>query len=137
MVEDNFGCRSLVDTLTFDAVQTALSLNVDVVETSECNEVIDIAFTGGVEPYVVMVNDSVIDTYSGYMLSRGTNVVKVMDAHMCEATETIEVVGDYVTRDTTIETFIGEETAFVDTEAGVDTMLAVGTYELYIQLRRM
>ncbi len=130
MVEDNFGCRSIIDTVTFDAVQTALSLNVDVVETSECNEVIDITFDGGVDPYVVMVNDSVIADYSGYMLSRGTNVVKVMDAHMCEMTETIEVVGDYVTRDTTIETFIGEATAFVDAEAGVDTMLALGTHEI-------
>lgn len=126
-VEDDHGCQSLVDTLTFDQVQTAVSLNVTTVETTECTQVVKITTNGGVGAYVVMVNDEVI-TDMTVALARGTNVIKVMDSHMCSAEQTVEVTGVYVTRDTTISTYIGETTSFVDAEAGVDTMLAVGNH---------
>jgi hypothetical protein len=86
--------------------------------------------SGGVEPYVVMVNDSVLSSMT-YTLSRGENVVKVMDSHECEVTEVIDVVGEYVTNDTTIETFVGYTTEFMfvdGTDTIVDTMLAVGDH---------
>jgi len=76
-----------------------------------------------------MVNDSVIDLNETFTMARGMNVVTVMDAHMCTWEETLDVVGMPVVRDTMINTYIGEETQFVDTEAGLDTMLAAGTYE--------
>jgi hypothetical protein len=75
-----------------------------------------------------MVDDNVV-TEMTYTLTRGSHVVKVMDAHMCSFEETVEVAGMYVTRDTTVNTYIGEETIFIDVEAGVEDTLAVGTYE--------
>ena len=72
--------------------------------------------------------DGVVITNMTYALTRGMHTVKVMDAHMCSDEEMIDVKGEYVTRDTTINTYIGEKTAFVDAEADVDTMLAVGNH---------
>ena len=131
MVEDELGCRSLIDTLTFDAVQSPLTLDVERSNVTECTEDIAISVVGGTEGdgYTVMVNDSVLVDWSSYTLARGQNIVKVMDSHMCEVSEIVDVTGDYVTRDTTIETFVGYKTEFVDEEAGVDTMLAVGDHQ--------
>jgi hypothetical protein len=126
-IEDDHGCKSAVDTLTFDQVQTPLTVSYMTENVTECSEdVMVTSILGGVAPYVIMVNDSVIMMNDTYTMARGMNVVKVMDAHMCTFEETIDVVGMYVTRDTIVETYIGEETQFVDTEAGLDTMLAVG-----------
>lgn len=126
-VVDDHGCESVIDTLTFDQVQTAVSLAVGTVETTECSQVVEITTNGGVGAHVVMVNDEVV-TETTVTLSRGINVIKVVDAHMCVAEQIVEVTGVYVTRDTTIETYFDEETAFVDVEAGIDTMLAVGSH---------
>ena len=128
VVEDDHGCFSVVDTLTFDRVQTAVTLNVVTVATTECTQEVEISFSGGVSPYVVMLNDSVV-TEMTHTLARGINVIKVMDAHMCVAEQTLDVVGMYVTRDTTINTYIDEETIYADVESGVTDTLAVGTYE--------
>jgi hypothetical protein len=96
---------------------------------TECSEdVMVTSILGGVAPYVVMVNDSVIMMNETYTMARGMNVVKVIDAHMCTFEEMIEVVGMYVTRDTIVETYIGEGVQFVDAEAGVDSMLVMGNY---------
>jgi hypothetical protein len=77
-----------------------------------------------------MVNDSVIMVGDVFTMPRGTHTVKVMDAHMCVWEQMVEVVGMYVTRDTTITTYIGGyETSFVDEEAGVDTMLVTGMHQ--------
>ncbi len=130
-VEDDHGCVSAVDTLTFDQVQSAVTVSSKIGDVTECSETYTItSVVGGVKPadgYVVMVDDSVMTDWT-FVLPRGMHTIKVMDAHMCGIEEMIEVVGMYVTRDTTIETYISEETAFVDVEAGVDTMLAVGNH---------
>ncbi len=128
VVEDDHGCMSIVDTLTFDRVQSAVALNVTTGETTECNQVVEISISGGVSPYVIMLNDSVV-TEMIHTLNRGINVLKVMDAHMCVSEQTLDVVGMYVTRDTTINTYINEETIFTDIESGVTDTIAVGTYE--------
>ncbi|MEZ5105417.1 MAG: T9SS type A sorting domain-containing protein [Draconibacterium sp.] len=129
-VEDDHGCPSLVDTLTFDQVQVPITVTYAAGEATECSQdVMVTSIIGGVAPYVVMVNDSVIALNETYTMARGENIVKIMDAHMCTWEEVFDVVGNYVTRDTTIETYIGEKTQFVDEAAALDTMLAVGTYE--------
>lgn len=127
-VEDEKGCRSVSDTLTFDQVQTGVNMVITSVETTECSETIEITTNGGVGNRVVMVNGEVV-TDMTVTLPRGTNVITVMDTHMCSAEQTVEVTGVYVTRDTTINTYIGETTSFVDVEAAVDSMLAVGEYQ--------
>jgi hypothetical protein len=127
VVEDDHGCKSIIDTLTFDQVQNAVAINVTTVETNECTQVVEIAYNGGVGPYVVMLNDEVT-TETTLTLERGVHVIKVMDSHMCVAEQTVNVVGVYVTRDTTINTYIDESTSFVDAEAGIDTMLVVGSH---------
>ena len=127
VVEDDRGCLSVVDTLTFDRVQTAVALNVTTTATTECSQVVEVTTNGGVGALTVMLNDEVV-TDMTLTLDRGVHVIKVMDEHMCVSEQTIEVVGVYVTREDTIETYIDETTAFVDAEAGVDTMLAVGSH---------
>jgi hypothetical protein len=127
VVEDDHGCKSIIDTLTFDQVQNAVAINVTTVETNECTQVVEITYNGGVGPYVVMLNDEVT-TETTLTLERGVHVIKVMDSHMCVAEQTVNVVGVYVTRDTTINTYIDESTSFIDAEAGIDTMLAVGSH---------
>ncbi len=128
IVEDERGCKSVIDTVTFDASAVAeLELVVNEGELSECTQDISLTVVGGTKPYTVMVNDDVLTDMS-YTLPRGEHTIRVMDAHECEVTQTINVSGNYVTRDTTINTYIGEKTAFVDTEAGIDTMFAEGSY---------
>ncbi len=127
-VVDDHGCLSPIDTLTFDQVQVPLTVNIEKSNLTECTEDVTIkSVVGGVEPYVMMIDGDVITEMTA-TLARGMHTVKVTDGHMCSIEEMVEVAGMYVTRDTTIETYIGEKTAFVDAEAGIDTMLAVGSY---------
>ncbi|MBW6533811.1 MAG: T9SS type A sorting domain-containing protein, partial [Mariniphaga sp.] len=128
-VRDEEWCLSEVIFKTFVPVQNAVVMTYTVVEEEECSAVVEVTnITGGFGPYVVMVNDSVM-TDMTFTLPRGTYVLTAMDSQMCTDEVTIEVVGEYVTREIEVETFIGYQTEFVDEEAGVDTMLAVGAYE--------
>jgi hypothetical protein len=128
-VMDEEGCLSDVEFKTFVPVQNAVELTYVLTNEQECSVDLEVtSVTGGFGPYVVMVNDSVLTEDMTITLARGTHVVKAMDSQMCVDEVTVEVVGDYVTRDTIVETYINYETQFVDTEAGVDTMLAEGMY---------
>ena len=49
-----------------------------------------------------------------------------MDAHYCTISDTVDVLG--LDRTAEVETYFGEEVAFVDEAAGVDTMLAEGVH---------
>jgi hypothetical protein len=130
-VEDDHGCVSVVDTLTFDQVQTPLTANITSSNVVECSETYTVAsVVGGVkgDGYVVMVNDSVMTNWT-FVLPRGMHTITIMDDHMCSIEKMVEVVGKYVTRYDTLDSYIGEETAYVDAEAGIDTMLSVaGSY---------
>ncbi len=128
-VRDEEWCLSEVIFKTFVPVQNAVVMTYTVGQEEECSAVVQVTnITGGFGPYVLMVNDSVM-TEMTFTLPRGTYVLKAMDSQMCTDEVTIEIVGEYVTREIEVETFIGYQTEFVDEEAGVDTMLAVGTYE--------
>jgi hypothetical protein len=131
-VEDSEGCMSAVQTLTFDAIATPVTLDVIVTDVTECDATMNISYMGGTAGYTVMFSnpnlgivDSVL-TEDMYVAGRGQNTIKVMDSHECIADTMIEVEGVYVTRDTMIETYFERSTRFVDEEAGVDQMLAVG-----------
>jgi hypothetical protein len=126
-VVDSEGCVSDVDTFTFDNIQSEVVADFELVESTECSETFMVTVSGGVGPYTVMVDDSVM-TEMTFTLPRGTYTIKGMDSHMCTVEQVVEVVGEYVTRDTIVETYINYETEFVDTEAGVDTMLAEGMH---------
>ncbi|WP_372948328.1 T9SS type A sorting domain-containing protein [Mariniphaga sp.] len=126
-VEDSEGCVSAIDTFTFDYIQSEVVADIEILETTECSETFTVTVSGGVGPYMVMVDDSVM-TEMTFTLPRGTYNIIGMDSHECGTVEIVEVVGDYVTRDTIVETYINYETEFVDTEAGVDTMLAEGMH---------
>ena len=127
-VIDDKGCVSDIDTFTFDAIQSEVVADIESVETTECSETFTVSVSGGVGPYTVMVDDSVM-TEMTFTLPRGIYTIKGMDSHECGTEQIVEVVGDYVSRDTTITTYLGGyETQFVDEEAGVDSMLVAGTY---------
>lgn len=127
-VEDSEGCVSDVDTFTFDNIQSAVAADFELLESTECSETFAVTVSGGVGPYTVMVDDSVM-TEMTFTLPRGLYTIKAMDSHMCTVEQVVEVVGEYVTRDTTVTTYLGGyETQFVDEEAGVDSMLVAGTY---------
>jgi len=128
-VMDEEGCLSEVEFKTFVPVQNAVEMTYTVGDEEECSAVVEVTgITGGFGPYVVMVDDSVM-TEMTFTLPRGTYVLKAMDSQMCADEVTLEIVGEYVSRDTIVETFIGEAIQFVDEEAGVDSMLVAGTYE--------
>ncbi|MGM0619620.1 MAG: T9SS type A sorting domain-containing protein [Bacteroidota bacterium] len=129
VVEDTLGCRSEVEVVTFDPVQHPLELDVSMVSEGECTSEVEVTVNGGIPPYeIVMNNDSVISE-GIYSLPAGTYNFMVTDAHLrCEDMVSIDVTATPVVRDTMIEVYIGEDTTFVDAEAGVDTTLTEGMH---------
>jgi hypothetical protein len=129
-VIDNKGCTADTDTLTFDQIITAaLELTVTKGEVGTCTTDVTITAAGGVAPYVIMVDDEVVSE-DVVMLSGGTYMISVTDAHQCMAME--EVTIDFgTTRDTTIDIYAGDTAQFVDAAAALDTMLVGGDYTFY------
>ncbi len=126
-VVDNLGCESLIDTVTFVPVQHPLALQAVVSAPGECTSDIAITVTGGITPYVVMVDGEVVTSMSA-TLAPGDHTVMVIDAHECEVTTTVAVVANPVNRTATATTYVGETVKFVDAEAGVDEELAAGVH---------
>ena len=56
-IEDDHGCSSPVDTLTFDNVQTPFVVDVAVGDVVDCATEVMVIAAGGVDPYMVVVND--------------------------------------------------------------------------------
>ena len=56
MIVDNMGCMSGVDTLTFDAVQTAIALEVIETATEDCPVQVDLEVSGGIGPYTILID---------------------------------------------------------------------------------
>jgi hypothetical protein len=128
IIVDDMGCISAIDTLTFDPVQHPIELYVDVLEQKECTADISLNVTGGIDPYLVVLDGDTLTDLT-IELSSGTHDVVVTDTHLrCKLETTIDVDSNPVVRDTTIETYIGEKVQFVDVEAGLDTMLTQGDY---------
>jgi hypothetical protein len=127
VVEDSLGCRSLPDTMTFDIVQEELQVIAAVTVPGECTSEAEMQVVGGTKPYKVMVNGEEV-TEMTQVLGVGTYEVMVEDANECMAMASFEVVADPVVREDEVETYIGEEVAYTDAEAGIDTMLAEGEH---------
>ena len=127
VIEDTLGCRSSIDTITFDLVQHPLVLEAAVVIAGECTSDIEITVTGGT-PYVVTVDGDVV-TEMAMTLAAGSHDIVVTDAHLiCVDEVTLDVAANPVVRDDETVTFIGETVAYADVEAGIDTMLAEGEH---------
>jgi hypothetical protein len=130
-VEDDHGCVSMVDTLTFDEIQVPITVDWDVMNITECTQdlVVNNVY-GGYGELTITLNDSIpLEVGETFTMPRGSHMLTVMGEHECVWEQMIDVEGMYVTRDTTINTYIDEETQFVFEEAGLDTMLAMGTYQ--------
>ncbi len=142
-VMDTLGCTSEVDTITFVPVQNPLEVSVATVE-GECTADATLTITGGIPPYAVTVNGDAVTmtTAAGVnqivgniVLQSGSNVIVVTDNNLrCSVTKTEVVTGTPVVTDVDVTTDLGETTAYVNAEAGVDTVLAEGvhtfTYEV-------
>ncbi len=128
IIVDDMGCISSIDTLTFDPVQNPIQLFVDVENQKECSADVTLNIAGGISPYLVVLDGDTI-TNMTMELASGAHDVVVTDTHLrCKLEQTIDIDSNPVVRDTTIETYIGEEVQFVDTEAGLDTMLVKGVH---------
>ncbi|HKI87567.1 MAG TPA: T9SS type A sorting domain-containing protein, partial [Draconibacterium sp.] len=124
-LEDEMGCMTSTDTLTFDEVQHPLTIDDVMVDSvGECASTITVAGGGGIPPYTLWVDGAEMNGMTA-TIAGGMHEIMVTDAHVrCEAIDTIDVETNPVVRDTTVNTYIGEMVAFSDTEAGlVDTML--------------
>ncbi len=122
---DELGCESAVDTVTFDAVQNDLILTATTSPSETCPVTINLAANGGIGPYVFTVDGEEVAGTS-VEVGSGSHVVVLTDSHFCTDTVMVDVEG--LTRETLVTTYFGEEVAFVDVPAGVDTMLAEGVY---------
>ena len=133
-VEDTLGCLSTIDTITFDGVQHVLALEAVVLgELGECTSDVEITAQGGIPPYVVTIDGTVLDGFVTEMvvsLTAGVHDIVLTDSHLiCEDNVSLDIAAVPVVRDVTVETFIGHEVAFSDVEAGiVDDMLAAGDH---------
>lgn len=141
-VEDEVGCLSAVDTLTFDQlINTPLATTATVGDVVGCATEIMVTATGGVSPYMVVVDD--MDTVefaatTTLMLGGGAHSVDVYDAHLCMQEYTFNLAYAYSV-DTTFYIYPSEYTFtskahLVYEPAGLDTMLAKGSYTFYYEL---
>ena len=131
-VKDNKGCIAPDTFITFVPVQTALALDVDVVE-GECTDEATITVTGGIPPYVVTVDDVVTDVSAALTWVPGTYEVVVTDAHGCTVDPvTVTVEADQVVHSITVGTDLGADgvVSFTDDGVTIDTTLAIGTHAI-------
>ena len=131
-VKDNKGCIAPDTFITFVPVQTALALDVDVVE-GECTDEATISVTGGIPPYVVTVNDVVTDISAALTWAPGTYEVVVTDAHGCTVDPvTVTVEANPVVHSITVGTDLGADgvVSFTDDGVTIDTTLAIGAHAI-------
>ena len=130
-VKDEEGCLSEIEFKTFVPVQHPVFANYEIVELAECSATVEITnITGGIAPYVILVNDEVLGEEEAIVLPRGEQVISIVDAHQCTYLIPLDIEGEYVTRDTIVEKYIGHELEFADEESGVEeTFTEEGVYE--------
>ena len=92
MLEDTLGCTTDIDTMTFDEVQHPLKIDDIIVgEATGCETPIEVTASGGIPPYVLLVNDEPQADMTA-VLTSGSYKITVIDAHMrCEAVATDSV----------------------------------------------
>ncbi len=130
-VTDNMGCSVESAQVTFVPVQQPLTITLCCVEEAECTGSIRPTVTGGTAPYVVTLNDepATLPVEGGsFVLPGGEYTMKVVDAHGCVATATFVITTKPVVRELTVHAYKGETGLAKDTEAGLDSLLAVGVH---------
>jgi hypothetical protein len=130
IVVDEYGCESELGVMTFDAVQTPLAFDKVVTEEiGECSTTITVTGKGGIPPYTLWV-DSVMMTGLTAELEAGYHTLTITDTHFrcTDVIDSFMVETAPVVRDTMVSVYYGEEVQFVDTMAGVDSMLMEGEY---------
>jgi hypothetical protein len=131
------GCVSAKDTLTIDQiVSTPLVVTVEAGDVVDCTTEVMISASGGVAPYMVVVNDMDTTTFAAsttLMLGGGIQMIDVYDSHMCLMSYQEDL--DYVySMDTTLYAYPGESAEIVYAPAMVDTMLPEGSYSFYYEM---
>jgi hypothetical protein len=113
-----------------------LVATVEVGDVVDCSTEVMVSATGGVAPYMVVVNDMDTTSFAAsttLMLGGGMQMIDVYDSHMCLMSfdETL----DYAySLDTTFYVHPGEMAELVYEPAMLDTMLAKGSHEFYYEL---
>ncbi|MBN2634822.1 MAG: T9SS type A sorting domain-containing protein [Prolixibacteraceae bacterium] len=125
-VVDNMGCVSEPDTLTIDQkVSTPLVATVTVGDAVDCATEVMVSATGGVAPYMVVVNDTdttEFDASTTLMLGGGDYTINVYDQHMCVNSFEEEI--DYIySLDTTFNIYYGDSAHVVYAPAMIDTFV--------------
>lgn len=125
-VVDNMGCVSEPDTLTIDQkVSTPLLATVTVGDAIDCATEVMVSATGGVAPYMVVVNDTdttEFDASTTLMLGGGDYTINVYDQHMCA--NSFEEAIDYIySLDTTFNIYYGDSAHVVYEPAMIDTFV--------------
>jgi hypothetical protein len=126
-IKDNMQCQFEENLVTFVPIQTELKTCCATVVPGECTGTLSITITGGVTPYTVFVDGELV-TGAAWTLPAGAHVVKVVDAHLCVSELPVTIDANPVERTASAVAYIGEKVKFMDTEAGLDTMLAKGTH---------
>jgi len=124
-VVDNLGCTQQSDLVTFVPVQTELKTCCATVVPGECSGTLSITITGGVTPYIVKIDGTVV-TGASWVLASGAHTILVEDAHGCKSTMNVTVDANPVSRTASAVAYIGEKVKFTDAEAKLDTMLSKG-----------
>lgn len=128
VVMDDKGCMSDPYEMTFVPVQHPLAL-IYSLTAGECTAEGNATITGGISPYQIYVDDvlvtgeGAINEPIAFNVHAGTRVIKIIDAHECELTETITVEANPVMDTDAVVTFVGEDVEYMNAEYGVDEML--------------
>ncbi|MFV0592879.1 MAG: T9SS type A sorting domain-containing protein [Draconibacterium sp.] len=132
-VTDDSNCPSRIDTLTFHKVDGPLQV-VDVVQNvGDCNSTLDFEVAGGTAPYTVLVDGNIEKTgfvqteQVNLILGGGDHEIEVIDDNECSLVKTY-TFNYNVIMDTTFNIYSGDTVSYVNTEAGLDTMLTGGSY---------
>ncbi|MCK3686217.1 T9SS type A sorting domain-containing protein [Maribellus sp. YY47] len=125
-IVDSEGCfAAFVDTIVMEqVVLEEVQLQITEGDVVNCGTEVTIGVTGGVAPYIVLV-DGIVRTETTVVLNGGAHKIEVTDSHLrCGDVE--EFILDYpVSMDTTIWAGVDGTAAYVNAEAGLDTTLVV------------
>ena len=133
-VTDNLGCSVESAQNTFVPVQQPLKITICCPIVAECTGSVQVSVSGGTAPYVVTVDGVTVADFvaAGSTLTypSGSHVMQVVDAHGCTTSETFVIDSKPVVREMLVHAYKGEMGLAQDTEAGLDSTLAVGVHTI-------
>jgi hypothetical protein len=137
-VRDDLGCTAAdADTITFDKISNPLQL-VNVREIlGDCTTGVSFRIAGGTAPYAVFVDGTVALENVGFEVvtlnpGGGVHVLNVTDSHQCSLSEADTIqLGYSIQLDTILNIYTGDKAQYINSEAGMDTLLTGGVYMFY------